>query len=120
MAGQMGLIPRLRERISEIRERVGLRAGGRGQIQIGKGALIERSRELVSRGIERIQELRPGIVPKVGEVLSEWYPGKRLIEIVSPKTAEEGARGEVVKAGEMTYKEVEVEKPKPERKGYHV
>ena len=82
----------IRERLREVRERIRERIGARGrvgeraQIQVGKGALIERARKRASMVTERLQEIRPGIIPKMGEVLSEWYPGKRLVKVISPKT----------------------------------
>ena len=106
----------IRERLKEIRERirqrVGLRSerGGRAQIQVGGGALIERARERVSKAAERVGELKPGIIPKVGEILSEWYPGKRLIKVISPKT-------EIITTTELTEKPPEKKIPPPPSEG---
>jgi hypothetical protein len=114
------VFPKIRERIKEAREKVKLPAlrgekaaplGGGIRAQIGKGKLIERMRERATRVTERIEEVKPGIVPRIGEILSEWYPGKRIVTVVTPKT-------EIVRAGEYVQKEAEKVKP-PEREGSH-
>jgi hypothetical protein len=105
-----GLLPRLRERVKEVRERLKFprtERGERGQIRIGRGALIERMRKRATEVTERIQELKPGIVPKMGEILSQWYPGKRLVTILTPKT-------EIVKPGEYIQQEAKEKVEPPE------
>ena len=112
------LLPKFRERVEEIRERIkrrellrGQRSAARGQVKVGGGALIERGREVAEKVTKRVQEVKPGIVPKVGEILSEWYPGKRLMTIITPK-------GEVIKPGE--YIQATAEKvTEPVREGVH-
>jgi len=111
-----GVLPKVRERIKEVREKVKLPAlrgkrGERAEIKIGKGALIERMRERATRVTETIQEVKPGIIPKIGSILSEWYPGKRLVTVVTPKT-------EIVRTGEYVQKEAEKVKT-PEKEGSH-
>jgi hypothetical protein len=111
-----GILPKVRERIKETREKLkrpGLlgEAGSRTQLRVGKGALIERFRERTTKATERVQELKPGIVPRIGEVLSQWYPGKRLVTVVTPKT-------EIVRTGEYVQKEAEKVKT-PETEGSH-
>lgn len=72
--------------LERIRERVKLPLGGsfgRGQIQVGKGALISKAKERTTTAIEKVKELRPGILPKAVEKLSVWYPGKRLAEVLA-------------------------------------
>lgn len=66
---------RLRGRIQEIIGRVRARVpmmgqvgGGQlGQLQIGRGTLIEQARSVLTRVSTRAEELRPGILPKVAE-----------------------------------------------------
>jgi hypothetical protein len=111
-----GILPKVRERIKETREKLkrpGLlgESGSRAQLRIGKGAVIERFRERTAKVTERVQEVKPGIIPKIGEVLSQWYPGKRLVTIVTPKT-------EIVRTGEYVQKEAEKVKA-PEKEGSH-
>ena len=109
------VLPKLRERLKEVRERLPRLRGekARAEIQIGKGALIEKLRERATRTTERIQEIKPGIVPKIGEILSQWYPGKRLVTVVTPKT-------EIVRPGEITLTEPrERYEPRKEEEGMH-
>jgi hypothetical protein len=110
------VFPKLRERLKEAREKVKLptlrgERGERAEIKIGKGALIERVRERATRATETIQEVKPGVIPKIGSILSEWYPGKRLVTVVTPKT-------EIVRTGEYVQKEAEKVKA-PETEGSH-
>ena len=109
-----GILPKFRERVGELRKRIGERRilGERAQIQIGKGALIERARKRLTQTTERIQELKPGIIPKMGQLLSEWYPGKRLVEVITPKT-------ELVKPGELTMTPAKEEVKPPAKTGMH-
>ena len=112
MSARLPIVERLRERVEGLRRRIRGQAGVRSQIQLGKGALIERGREIITKTTERIQELKPGIVPKIGQVLSEWYPGKRLVQVVTPKT-------QVVRPGEITQTPAKEEFKEPQRIGAH-
>jgi len=107
---QVPILPKIKERIEAIRK---LRPKAeRAEVRIGKGALIERVRKRAVEATEKIQEAKPGIIPKIGEVLSQWYPGKRLVTIITPKT-------EIVKPGEYVQKEAEKTYRPPEREGVH-
>jgi len=110
------IFPKLRERVKEIRERIRIprlrgEAGTRGEIPVGKGALIERARKRAVEVTERLQEVKPGLIPRFGEILSEWYPGKRLVTVLTPKT-------EIVKPGELIHQEAEKVRP-PVGEGKH-
>lgn len=110
MAERFQPLKRIRERIEEFRYRRPL--AERGQIQIGKGALIERGKQMVERVTTKIAELRPGILPKFGEILSEWYPGKRLTQVLTPKT-------QIKVAEEFVMKKPKELPPSPGKVGVH-
>jgi len=85
---------RIRDRIRQIRERVRERIplGGQisPQVQVGGGALVSMARDKISMISAKVQELRPGILPKV----AEYKPGT----LVTTVLGQEGtvARGQVV------------------------
>jgi len=110
------ILPRIRERLEELRERIrrprAERGVERGEIEVGAGRLIEVGKKRVTKVVERAKELRPGVIPKVAEIVAEWYPGKRLMRVITPKT-------EIVKPGEITYKEAEEEYPIKKERGVH-
>jgi tetrahydromethanopterin S-methyltransferase subunit G len=112
---EAAVLPKLRERLKEVREKIKLpraERAGRGRVQIGRGALIERLRKRATEVTERVQEFKPGIVPRIGEVLSAWYPGKRLVTILTPKT-------ELVRPGELIQQEAKEKVKPPEGEGRH-
>jgi len=73
---------RLRDRIREIRERIRERIPFRSQmssqIRIGGGELISMAREKISTVSAKVQELRPGILPKV----AEYKPGTIITTVL--------------------------------------
>lgn len=107
-----GVLERIRERVEEIRMRRGV-FGERGQIQIGGGALIEKGKEIVNKVTAKVQEVRPGIIPKIGQILAEWYPGKRLTQIL---TGTPGGRAEIQTLEEYTRRPAK----RPEKPPKHV
>jgi len=110
MAERFQPLKRVRERIREIRVRRPL--AERGQIQIGKGALIDKAREKISTVTGKVAELRPGILSKFGEILSEWYPGKRLTQVLTPKT-------QIKVTEEFVKRPPKPVPPAPTREGFH-
>jgi len=80
MAVEIKPFERIRERVGMVRERI---RGQRGQIEIGKGALISKAKEKAQNITKKALELRPGILPKAAEKLKVWYPGKRITEILA-------------------------------------
>lgn len=110
MAEGIKPLKRVRERIAEIKYRRPLME--RGQIQIGKGALIDKAKQVTEKVTTKISELRPGILPKVGEILSEWYPGKRLTQILTPK-------GQIKVTEEFVKRPPKELPPAPTREGFH-
>jgi len=96
-----GILPRIRERVEEIRRRRRILPSETGstrpqEIPVGRGALIERSRELTSRVLERARELRPRLGKRAVERVEKWEPGERIeraagLEEEAPaKTEEKG------------------------------
>jgi hypothetical protein len=55
-----------------------------GQIQIGKGALIDQVTKRFDTLITTIKERRPQIIPTVVERIKAFEPGKRITELVNP------------------------------------
>jgi len=55
-----------------------------GQIQIGKGAIIDQVTKRVDTLIATIKERRPQIIPTVVERIKTFEPGKRITELVKP------------------------------------
>jgi len=76
------VIRRIRDRIREIRERIRERIPFRGQmgsqIKIGGGELMSIAQEKISTISAKVQELRPGILPKV----AEYKPGTLVTTIL--------------------------------------
>jgi len=99
-------LERFRRRIEElrrrIRERVPLRPekGVTGEIEIGKGALIELARERVDELVARVAELRPRVIPLV----EEFRPGERIKKLM---------KGQGTATGEYPLAEEEKERERP-------
>jgi hypothetical protein len=53
-----------------------------GQIQIGRGAVIDQVTKRVDTLIATIKERRPQIIPTVVERIKAFEPGKRITELV--------------------------------------
>lgn len=78
------IAPKLRERLREARERVTERRflgqasnparTEQGQVQVGGGALLSRGRNVSQKAIDKIEELRPGVLPKVTERIERVKP----------------------------------------------
>jgi len=82
-------LERLKNRAQEFRKRLEeRRKGGRGQLiqgKLGGGKLIERVRERSAKFSEKVQEFKPGLLSGKAKILGEWYPGKRLVNVLTPK-----------------------------------
>ena len=75
----------LKNRVKEMRENIQKRrSGGKTQL-IGGGKLIEKGRERVAKITEKIEARKPGILGQRTQILGTWYPGKRLVEVLTPK-----------------------------------
>ena len=83
---------KIRSIISRIRERIRGQVNF-GQIQVGKGALIQEAKSKLTNITAKVQELRPGILPKV----AEFKPGTILQTVSGQKV-----RGETVERGSMS------------------
>jgi hypothetical protein len=55
-----------------------------GQIQIGRGAIIDQVTKRFDTLIATIRERRPQIIPTVVERIKAFEPGKRITELVKP------------------------------------
>lgn len=58
---------RLREAVERMRARIPMRGSSYGQIQLGKGALMEKAKTTLRTVSSRVEEVRPRIVPIVKE-----------------------------------------------------
>jgi len=109
------LIDRVTERIREGRERIRERLeafregrGLRGEV----APLRERVKKRLSEITERIEARKPGIIPRMQTLFKDWYPGSRLVKVITPKT-------QIVKPGELTLTEAKEKVKRPIRKGMH-
>ena len=80
---------RVRARLEELRARVPLRGSTQGQIQLGKGALLEKAKTMVRTVSARVEEVRPRIVP----VVKEYRVGAKLEQLMGQGF--KGFRGDV-------------------------
>ena len=76
---------KIKEKVKEVRQNVQKRRSGGGTQILGGGKVVEKVRERTARISEKIQERKPGILGQRAQILGTWYPGKRLVEVLTPK-----------------------------------
>lgn len=72
---------RLRARLEELRGRIPVRGSSYGQIQLGKGALLEKAKTMVRTVSSRVEEVRPRIVP----IVKEYRAGAKIEQLMGQK-----------------------------------
>ena len=77
----------IRNRIEQVRARVGMRQPVllRGQIgggNIGQGKIIDQIRSRANQLVEKVRERKPNIIPKATEALKGWKLGERVKVLV--------------------------------------
>ena len=91
---------RIRERIREIRERIGLGAGtgvlgARGQVKVGGGELIKMATTKLDEITRKALELRPNIIGQITAI----KPGERVKTIVEETLGKPGGARTQVEIG---------------------
>jgi hypothetical protein len=86
---QMRVLDEFRRRVMSIRERARVATTERrllhGQV-FGEGKIIETIQQSVNNIVSIAKEKRPNIIPTAIERIKTYQPGKRIMELIPPKS----------------------------------